>query len=80
MKTSPLSEQVDQLIKTNGAARSETAVCTTWILLTEWVGGDGSVWLEEHRTSDLPAWRRTGILSHVLSTEDDYEWVDEDDE
>jgi hypothetical protein len=40
-------------------------------LVTEWVDPDGSVWLEENRTRDLPAWRRQGILSYVLNETED---------
>jgi hypothetical protein len=73
------TERIDQLIKGSKRENEETsAVCTTWILLTEWVNGDGDVWLEEHRTIDLPAWRRAGILNYVLTEpehlpEEDYD-------
>ena len=63
----PLTEQVNQLIKASGATRSETAVPVSWILVTEWVGDDGSSWLEEYRTVDLAPWRREGILNYVLN-------------
>jgi hypothetical protein len=65
------TERIDQVVKSNKRDNEETAVCTSWILLTEWVNGDGDVWLEEHRTADLPAWRRGGILNYVL-TEPEY--------
>lgn len=67
MQMTPLTEQVDQLIKASGATRSETAVPTCWILVTEWVGDDGSVWLEEYRTVELPPWRREGILNYIVT-------------
>lgn len=81
MRMTPLSEQVDQLIRSSGASRTETAVCTTWILVTEWVDDHGSVWLEENRTVDLPAWRRNGILNYILTEEDvEYEQNEEEDD
>jgi hypothetical protein len=79
MRITPLSEQVDQLIKSSGAARTETAVCTTWILVTEWVDDHGDVWLEENRTTDLPAWRRNGILNYILS-EFEQPWDEEEED
>jgi hypothetical protein len=63
-----LSESIQQLIETSPSARTDGGVCTSWILVTEWVDSDGSVWLEENRTADLPAWRRLGILNYI-STE-----------
>jgi len=79
MRITPLSEQVDQIIRASGASRTEAAVCTTWILVTEWVDDQGSVWLEENRTVDLPAWRRNGILNYVL-TEYEPEYLEDEDE
>lgn len=58
--------QVHNLINELGATTDERAVCTSWILITEWTNGDGQVWLEEHRTVEMPAWRRLGILWYVI--------------
>lgn len=73
-------DKVDKLIKSEGAAWEKASVCTSWILVTEWVDSEGVVWLEEHRTSDMPIWRRLGILSHILSEPaiepEDYEEYD----
>jgi len=66
-----LSDSIQQLIENSPSARTDGGVCTSWILVTEWVDPDGSVWLEENRTRDLPAWRRQGILSYVLNEPDD---------
>jgi hypothetical protein len=61
-----LTEQIQQVIDESPSARTEGGICTSWILITEWVDSDGSVWLEENRTVDLPAWRRLGILNYVV--------------
>ena len=73
---SDFAEQINQVINDAGAVVEKASVCSAWILVTEWVDGEGNVWLEEHRTNDLPAWRRLGILSYVLDTPA----VDEDGE
>ena len=65
------TEAIQQLIENSPSARTDGGVCTSWILVTEWVDPDGSVWLEENRTRDLPAWRRQGILSYVLNETED---------
>ena len=61
------STRINKVIQSAGAVAEDVAVCSSWILVAEWVGADGSVWLEEHRTSDLPAWRRQGMLNYVLT-------------
>lgn len=63
-----MNERIQQVIDTSPSARTDGGICTSWILLTEWVDSDGSVWLEENRTADMPSWRRLGILNYV-STE-----------
>lgn len=71
--------QVDNLIKEAGATWEGTSVCTSWLLITEWVDSEGRVWLEEHRTTEMPAWKRLGILSYVLDTPVEPEEEDYDD-
>jgi hypothetical protein len=66
-----LSDQIQQIIDESPSARTEGGVCTSWILLTEWVDSDGSVWLEENRTYGMPAWRRLGILNYVVVESED---------
>lgn len=74
----PFSARLDALIKAEGATWEKTSVCTSWLLITEWVDGDGVVWLEEHRTADMPAWRRQGILYYIMDTPIEYEEEDYD--
>jgi len=64
-----LSTQVDEVIHSVGSATSEVAVCTSWILLTEWTDGNGGMWLEEYRTTGIAPWKREGILNYVLTTD-----------
>jgi len=70
---SDLPTQISKLINDAGATFEQNAICSSWLLITEWVDGEGRVWLEEHRTSEMPAWKRLGILYYVLDTNTDYE-------
>jgi hypothetical protein len=72
------SEQVDHLINEMGAVAQDGAFCTSWLLVTEWTDGNGVSWLEEHRTSEMPPWKRLGLLYYVLDT--DGEKVDDFDD
>lgn len=65
---SDLASQIEQLIKDQGTVLDKPSVCTAWILVTEWVDSEGNTWLEEHRTAEIPVWRRQGILAYVLDT------------
>jgi hypothetical protein len=66
-----MSKKIQQVIETSPSARTDGGICTAWILVTEWVDADGSTWLEENRTAELPAWRRLGILNYVLSEQEE---------
>ena len=59
------SAEVNALINEMGST-FENSVCTSWILVTEWVDADGNCWLQENRTSEMPPWKRQGILWHIL--------------
>jgi hypothetical protein len=75
-----LAEQVGLLISDVGSALEKNSVCSAWILVTEWVDGQGDVWVEEHRITDLPQWRRQGLLYYLLnSVEPVYQLEDYDE-
>ena len=65
------SENIQQLIDGSQSERTNSGICTGWILLTEWVDESGNVWLEENRTADIPAWKRLGILNYVATIEEE---------
>jgi len=79
MPSKDFPEQVNRLINEHGATVEGASVCSSWILIAEWVDGDGHTWLEEHRTYEMPPWKRQGILTYVLNEPViEYE-TDEDD-
>jgi hypothetical protein len=43
------------------------ALCTTWILVSEWVDIDGNFWFSTHSEPEQPVWRQTGMLDHAKS-------------
>jgi len=61
-----LFQQIEQLLHDYGADKNYVAVCTNIILVTEWTDGAGVHWIEEHRSAEIPIWRREGILNYVL--------------
>ena len=71
-----LPDEIHKLISDVGAVWRKDSICTSWILLTEWVDADGNKWIEESRTESLTEWQRQGILGYVLEQrmEIDPEW------
>jgi hypothetical protein len=53
----------------------EGALCTSWVVVTEWVDLDGHYWTYVARDDNGPPWRHAGLLAHVLD-----EGLDRDDE
>lgn len=41
------------------------AMCTSWVLVSEWIDSDGNFWFSTHSEPDLPIWRMNGMLSHA---------------
>lgn len=46
----------------------EGAMCTTWILVSEWIDSEGNFWFSTHSEPDLPIWRKNGMLQHAIDT------------
>jgi hypothetical protein len=66
-----ISRKIQQVLETSASARTEGGVCVSWILISEWVDAEGTIWLEENRTTDMPEWRRLGILSYAMGAGDE---------
>jgi accessory colonization factor AcfC len=41
------------------------AMCTSWILVSEWMDSEGNVWFSTHAEPELPVWRSNGLLQHA---------------
>jgi hypothetical protein len=57
----------------------EGALCTGWVLVTEWVDLDGQHWTYTAKDSNNPIWRHEGLLQHVLNNGLDVTDDDEDE-
>ena len=44
------------------------AMCTSWILVSEWMDSNGNFWFSTHSEPDMPIWRVNGMLDHAQST------------
>jgi hypothetical protein len=44
------------------------ALCTSWILVSEWMDSHGNFWFSTHTEPDMPIWRTNGMLSHAQSS------------
>lgn len=45
----------------------EGAMCTTWILITEWIDSDGNFWFSSHTEPEQPVWKQIGMVDHAKS-------------
>lgn len=73
----------DALAEIGRIAFIEPAICTGWVLVSEWFDGGREYWTLTLADSDNPEWRQLGLIHHALRTwgedDDDIEY-DEDDE
>lgn len=75
----PEPEQgVDSLLRAvSQAVFPEGALCTGWVLVSEWVDVDGEHWTYTARDDNNPVWRHEGLLQHVLNN--GLEVIDDDE-
>ena len=43
----------------------EGAMCTSWVLVSEWIDSEGDGRFSTHSEPDLPVWRINGMLQHA---------------
>ncbi len=78
---SPTIEHVLAEIQ-KGAFEGE-AICTGWVIVSEWMDADGEYWTHVSRDDRNPPWRHQGLLAYVLDEEitvdeDEDEYEDDD--
>lgn len=70
----------DVLAAVRAVVFPEGALCTSWVIVTEWVDLDGNYWTYVAKDDQQPPWRHTGLLNHVLAEGIDSNDDDDDDE
>lgn len=48
---------------------TEGAMCTNYILISEYVNGDGEYYSLAIKDESIPIWRHKGLLYHIYETE-----------
>lgn len=56
----------DALAEIGRIAFPEPAICTSWVLISEWFGGEKNYWTLLLADSEQPEWRQYGLLQHAL--------------
>ena len=65
----------DALAEIGRIAFIEPAICTGWVLVSEWMGeGDKDYWTLTLADDQNPDWRHQGLIHHAIKT-----WEDNDD-
>lgn len=55
----------------------EGAMCTTWLLVSEWIDSEGNFWFSTHSEPDLPIWRKNGMLQHAIDSGSMQHYIDQ---
>lgn len=64
----------DALAEIGRVAFIEPAICTGWVLVSEWTGGgDKDYWTLTLADDQQPDWRQLGLLHHAIKT-----WEEDD--
>jgi hypothetical protein len=75
MDEQPKPNQIDDaLAEIARIGFPEPAICTGWVLVSEWTGGtDSDYWTVVFADDQQPDWRQKGLLHHAIDTwgEDD---------
>jgi hypothetical protein len=65
----------DALAEIGRIAFQDPAICTGWVLVSEWMGeGEKEYWTLTLADDDNPDWRHKGLVHHALAT-----WEEDDD-
>lgn len=69
----------DALAEIGRIAFEDPAICTGWVLVAEWFGGNKDHWTIVLGDDENPDWRQKGLLHHALETWGDDEVKTRDD-
>lgn len=54
----------DAVAELGRIAFEQPAICTGWVLVTEWFGGTNEYWVMSLHDDQSPPWRHTGMLDY----------------
>lgn len=63
----------DALAEIGRIAFQDPAICTGWVLVAEWFGGEKDYWTFVIGDDHNPDWRHLGLLHHAIK-----EWGEDD--
>lgn len=55
----------DAIAQMGRVAFEQPAICTGWVLVTEWFGGKNEFWVMALHDDQSPPWRHTGMLDYA---------------
>lgn len=65
------AEHVDRAIRQCARAVDPSgAVCTGWVLVSEWQDASGRWWVHRWTDSATPPWRADGLMYHAIQSEE----------
>lgn len=57
----------DAIADLGRASFQEPAICTGWVLVTEWFGGNNEYWIMSLHDESSPPWRHSGMLDYAMN-------------
>ena len=61
----------DALAELGRIAFTDPAICTSWVLISEWFDGSRDYWTLTLADNQQPEWRQLGLLHHAIKTWED---------
>lgn len=61
-KPKPIEDAIAELGR---IAFEQPAICTSWVLVTEWFGGKDEYWVMSLHDEQSPPWRHSGMLDYA---------------
>jgi hypothetical protein len=57
----------DAIAELGRAAFQQPALCTGWVLVSEWFGGENEYWIMAIHDENSPPWRHSGMLDYAIN-------------
>lgn len=57
----------DAIAELGRAAFQQPAICTGWVLVSEWFGGENEYWIMAIHDENSPPWRHSGMLDYAIN-------------